>query len=209
VNWRRISLIQDLMNPDRVLIGGPETPEGIMAIQTLVRVYANWVPREQILTTNLWSNELSKLVVNAFLAQRLSSINSISALCEATGAGVTEISRAVLWITASQNVSCNVRWIWRIVFPIGHPQPGLLVRNLRFASLRGLLASSHSNERLSQEEFSEEIDASMFNTVTGKKIAVLGYTFKNNTGSRDTIPKKTGDVRETPSLAVVNCTDSK
>jgi UDP-glucose 6-dehydrogenase len=79
------------------------------------------------------------------------------------------------------------------VFPKGHPQPGLLVRNLPFASLRGLLASSHSNERISQEEFSEEIDASMFNTVTGKKIAGLGYAFK----------KDTGDVRETPSMFVV------
>lgn len=87
--------IKDLMNPDRVLIGGPQTPEGIRAIETLVSVYANWVPREQILTTNLWSSELSKLVANAFLAQRVSSINSISALCEATGADVTEISRAV------------------------------------------------------------------------------------------------------------------
>ncbi|KAL3926743.1 MAG: hypothetical protein SGARI_005509, partial [Bacillariaceae sp.] len=87
--------IKDLMNPDRVLIGGPQTPEGLKAIETLVSVSANWVPREQILTTNLWSSELSKLVANAFLAQRVSSINSISALCEATGADVTEISRAV------------------------------------------------------------------------------------------------------------------
>lgn len=87
--------IPDLMQPDRVLIGGMQTPEGLRAAETLAAVYANWVPREQILTTNLWSSELSKLVANAFLAQRVSSINSISALCEATGANVSEITRAV------------------------------------------------------------------------------------------------------------------
>ena len=85
----------DLFKPDRVLIGGQQTPEGLAAAETLASVYANWVPRENVLTTNLWSSELSKLVANAFLAQRVSSINSISALCEATGANVTEISRAV------------------------------------------------------------------------------------------------------------------
>merc|ERR1712125_310572 len=87
--------ISDLMKPDRVLIGGQQSPEGLKAIETLVSVYTNWVPRERVLTTNLWSSELSKLVANAFLAQRVSSINSISALCEKTGANVREISRAV------------------------------------------------------------------------------------------------------------------
>merc|ERR1712127_130982 len=87
--------VPDLMEPDRVLIGGEQSPEGLKAIDTLVSVYTNWIPKERVLTTNLWSSELSKLVANAFLAQRVSSINSISALCEATGANVTEISRAV------------------------------------------------------------------------------------------------------------------
>ena len=87
--------IPDLMKPDRVLIGGQQSEAGLAAAAKLVSVYANWVPREQILTTNLWSSELSKLVANAFLAQRVSSINSISALCESTGADVSEISRAV------------------------------------------------------------------------------------------------------------------
>ena len=85
----------DLFKPDRVLIGGQQNEAGIKAATFLADVYANWVPRERILTTNLWSSELSKLVANAFLAQRVSSINSISALCEATGADVNEISRAV------------------------------------------------------------------------------------------------------------------
>ncbi|MEM1296621.1 MAG: nucleotide sugar dehydrogenase, partial [Verrucomicrobiota bacterium] len=87
--------ISDLTNPDRILIGGATTPEGQEAVEKLVQVYENWVPRERILTTNLWSSELSKLVANAFLAQRISSINSISALCEETGADVDEVARAI------------------------------------------------------------------------------------------------------------------
>ena len=78
--------ISDLESPDRVLIGGDPTKEGQEAVDKLVAIYANWVPTEKIITTNLWSSELSKLTANAFLAQRISSINSISALCEATGA---------------------------------------------------------------------------------------------------------------------------
>jgi UDPglucose 6-dehydrogenase len=87
--------IADLQRPDRVLIGGQETPEGRAAVERLAWVYAHWVPPERIITTNLWSAELSKLAANAFLAQRISSINSISALCETTGADVTEVARAI------------------------------------------------------------------------------------------------------------------
>ncbi|MEO0017736.1 MAG: UDP-glucose 6-dehydrogenase, partial [Verrucomicrobiota bacterium] len=87
--------IEDLENPDRILIGGETTPAGNAAVEALVSIYANWVPRERIITTNLWSSELSKIVANAFLSQRISSINSISALCEATGADVDEVARAV------------------------------------------------------------------------------------------------------------------
>ncbi|KAL0431744.1 UNVERIFIED_CONTAM: UDP-glucose 6-dehydrogenase 1 [Sesamum radiatum] len=87
--------IQDLFNPDRVLIGGRETPEGLKAVQALKDVYAHWVPEDRILTTNLWSAELSKLAANAFLAQRISSVNAMSALCEATGADVSQVSYAV------------------------------------------------------------------------------------------------------------------
>ena len=87
--------VADLFNPDRVLIGGERTPGGEVAIKTLASVYARWVPDERIIRTNLWSSELSKLVANAFLAQRISSINSISALCEATGADVDEVARAI------------------------------------------------------------------------------------------------------------------
>ncbi len=87
--------IQDLLSPDRVLIGGPETERGKAAVQRVADLYAHWVPRERILTTNVWSSELSKLTANAFLAQRISSINSIAALCEETGADVEEVARAI------------------------------------------------------------------------------------------------------------------
>ncbi|HNV53445.1 MAG TPA: nucleotide sugar dehydrogenase, partial [Tenuifilaceae bacterium] len=87
--------IQDLMQPDRVLIGGDQTPEGLAAIEALTSVYASWVARERIIQTRLWSSELSKLTANAFLAQRISSINSISALCEVTGADVDEVAYAI------------------------------------------------------------------------------------------------------------------
>ena len=87
--------IRDMEHPDRVLIGGRDTPSGQAAVQAVVDIYANWVPRERILTTNLWSSELSKLVANAFLAQRISSINAISALCEKTEADVSEVARAI------------------------------------------------------------------------------------------------------------------
>ncbi len=87
--------VTDLLNPDRVLIGGENSVEGQKAIQKLVDVYANWVERDKILTTNVWSSELSKLTANAFLAQRVSSINAISELCEKTGANVNEVAKAI------------------------------------------------------------------------------------------------------------------
>lgn len=87
--------IRDLLHPDRVLIGGEQTAEGLAAIDELVSIYRNWVPSERIITTNTWSSELSKLVANAFLAQRISSINAVSAICEATGADVREVANAI------------------------------------------------------------------------------------------------------------------
>jgi UDPglucose 6-dehydrogenase len=87
--------VDDLKAPDRVLIGGDETPEGQIAVEALVNVYKNWVPDDRIITMNTWSSELSKLAANAFLAQRISSINSISAVCEATGADVSEVAKAI------------------------------------------------------------------------------------------------------------------
>ena len=87
--------INDLFKSDRVLIGGDETPKGDEAVQALVDIYSNWIPMEKILTTNIWSSELAKLASNAMLAQRISSINSLSALCEKTGANITQLSKAI------------------------------------------------------------------------------------------------------------------
>jgi len=186
--------MEDLKAPDRVLIGGVQDEEGIKAAETLVSVYANWVPREQILTTNLWSSELSKLVANAFLAQRVSSINSISALCEATGADVNEISRAVgidqrigrrfLNSSIGFGGSCFQKDILNLVY---------------LCETYGLHeCAEYWNQVIvmndyQKKRFTEKMVSSMFNTVTGKKIAILGYAFK----------KDTGDVRETPSMFVV------
>jgi UDPglucose 6-dehydrogenase len=184
----------DLFKPDRVLIGGQQTPLGIKAAETLVSVYANWVPREQILTTNLWSSELSKLVANAFLAQRVSSINSISALCEATGADVSEISRAVgmdarignRFLNASVGFggSCFQKDILNLVYLC--ETYGLQECATYWNQV--ILMNDYQKKR-----FSEKVVSKMFNTVTGKKIAILGYAFK----------KDTGDVRETPSMFVL------
>merc|ERR1712232_389307 len=184
----------DLLKPDRVLIGGVQSPEGLAAAETLVSVYANWVPREQILTTNLWSSELSKLVANAFLAQRVSSINSISALCEATGANVSEVSRCVgmddrigkrfLQPSVGFGGSCFQKDILNLVY---------------LCETYGLdECAQYWNQVIvmndyQKKRFSEKVVSKMFNTVTGKKIAIFGFAFK----------KDTGDVRETPSMFVV------
>lgn len=186
--------IKDLMKPDRVLIGGQQTPEGLKAAETLVSVYAHWVERANILTTNLWSSELSKLVANAFLAQRVSSINSISALCEATGADVNEISRAVgmddrigkrfLQSSVGFGGSCFQKDILNLVY---------LCETFGLAECAEYWNQVVAMNDYQKSRFSKKMVSKMFNTVTGKKIAILGYAFK----------KDTGDVRETPSMFVV------
>merc|ERR1712127_1107143 len=186
--------VPDLMEPDRVLIGGEQSPGGLKAVDTLVSVYTNWIPKERVLTTNLWSSELSKLVANAFLAQRVSSINSISALCEATGANVSEISRAVgmddrigkrfLQPSVGFGGSCFQKDILNLVY---------LCETYGLQPCADYWRQVIAMNDFQKKRFSEEIVSSMFNTVTGKKIAVLGYAFK----------KDTGDVRETPSMFVV------
>merc|ERR1711966_470636 len=185
--------IPDLMAPDRVLIGGVQTPEGIKAAETLVSVYANWVPREQILTTNLWSSELSKLVANAFLAQRVSSINSISALCEATGANVSEITRAVgmddrigkrfLQSSVGFGGSCFQKDILNLVY---------LCKSFHLHECAEYWNQVIAMNDYQKKRFSAKMVGKMFNTVTGKKIALLGFAFK----------KDTGDVRETTAMFV-------
>ena len=185
--------VADLQLPDRVLIGGERTPGGEKAIKTLVDVYAHWVPRDRIITTNLWSSELSKLVANAFLAQRISSINSISALCEATGADVDEVANAIgrdsrigpkfLKASVGFGGSCFQKDILNLVYLCDH---------------FGLPEVAHYWEAVvkmndwQKHRFAGRIVRSLFNTVADKKIAVLGFAFK----------KDTNDTRESAAIAV-------
>mmetsp|Transcript_28166 Transcript_28166/g.79997 ORF Transcript_28166/g.79997 Transcript_28166/m.79997 type:complete len:834 (-) Transcript_28166:99-2600(-) len=185
--------MKDLSAPDRVLIGGPTTSDGLAAAQVLVDVYANWVPRDRILTTNLWSSELSKLVANAMLAQRVSSINSISQLCEKTGADVAEVSRAIgkdsrigpkfLGASVGFGGSCFQKDILNLVYIC--ESEGLN----EVAQYWQQVVDMNEHQK---STFARRIISSLFNTVTGKKIAVFGFAFK----------KDTGDVRETPAMTV-------
>eukprot|EP00808_Paulinella_micropora_P012701 g31444.t1 len=186
--------ISDLTKPDRVLIGGPTTSEGKKAIEKLAWVYSHWVPRERILTTNLWSSELSKLVANAFLAQRISSINSISQVCEATGADVLEVSRAIgmdtrigsKFLSASVGFggSCFQKDILNLVY---------LCESLNLPKVAEYWNQVVMMNNIQKERFAKNMISSMFNNVTGKKIAIFGFAFKANTG----------DTRETPALDVI------
>jgi len=175
--------IQDLQSPSRVLIGGEQTPEGLAAIATLVSVYAHWVPPAQIITTNLWSSELSKLVANAYLAQRVSSINSITALCEATDADIDEISRAIgsdprignkfLKASVGYGGSCFQKDILNLVYICDT----FGLKEVSDYWHQVVLMNDHQKHR-----FANNIVRTMFNTITGKKLAVLGFAFKKDTG---------------------------
>jgi len=184
--------VSDLSNPDRVLIGG----EDAAAIETLVSVYANWVPRERILTTNLWSSELSKLTANAFLAQRVSSINSISALCEVTGADVSEVARAIgtdsrigpkfLQASVGFGGSCFQKDILNLTY---------LCDYFGLPEVANYWKSVIDLNDWQKKRFSEKIVKTLFNTVAEKKIGILGFAFK----------KDTNDTRE--SAAIYVCRD--
>merc|ERR1712187_954375 len=187
--------MKDLSAPDRVLIGGPTSADGIAAANVLVDIYANWVPRERILTTNLWSSELSKLVAHAMLAQRVSSMNSISQLCERTGADVTEVSRAIgadsrigpKFLNASIGFggSCFPKDILNLVY---------ICEQFGLHEVAAYWQQVVDMNEYQKKSFTTRIIHAMFNTVTNKKVAVFGFAFK----------KDTGDVRETPALTVCN-----
>lgn len=175
--------IADLLTPSRVLIGGEQTPEGLAAIDTLVNVYANWVPRAQILTTNLWSSELSKLVANAYLAQRVSSINSITALCEETDADIDEIARAIgsdprignkfLKASVGYGGSCFQKDILNLVYIC----ESFGLKEVADYWHQVVLMNDYQKRR-----FAHNMVKHMFNTITGKKIAIFGFAFKKDTG---------------------------
>merc|ERR1712154_271672 len=185
--------MKDLSSPDRVLIGGATTPEGAAAAGVLADIYANWVPRERILTTNLWSSELSKLVANAMLAQRVSSMNAISQLCEKTGADVQEVSRAIgadsrigakfLGASVGFGGSCFQKDILNLVY---------LAEHYHLKEVADYFYGVIQINDYQRKRFSQKVVHKLFNTVTHKKIAVFGFAFK----------KDTGDTRESSSIYV-------
>jgi UDPglucose 6-dehydrogenase len=187
------SAIRDLENPDRVLIGSHETPEGIAARKAVVDIYATWVPRERIIESNLWSSELSKLTANAFLAQRISSINSISALCEKTEADVDEVAYAIgtdsrigprfLKASVGFGGSCFRKDILNLVY---------ICRTYGLEEVASYWESVVRLNEWQQARFVRNMLANMFNTVAGKRIALFGFAFKADTG----------DTRESPAIAV-------
>ncbi len=185
--------VADLQNPDRVLIGAMETPTGQKALQDIIDIYANWVPRERIKTTNVWSSELSKLVSNAMLAQRISSVNSISALCERTDANIIDVSDAMgadsrigskfLRASVGFGGSCFKKDILNLVYLCeyyGLPKVAKYWEQV-------VKINDYQSQR-----FVRKIVTEMFNTVAGKRIALFGFAFKADTG----------DTRESPAIAV-------
>lgn len=185
--------VQDLLDPDRVLIGGAQDASGQKAMDALVDIYAHWVPRERLLTTNVWSSELSKLTANAFLAQRVSSINAISELCEVTGANVNEIARAIgtdsrigpkfLKASVGFGGSCFQKDILNLVY---------IARSFGLDAVADyweqvIIMNDHQKGR-----FARKIVRTLFSTVSDKKIAFYGWAFK----------KDTNDTRESAAIYV-------
>lgn len=185
--------IRDMEDPDRILIGSKDTPSGIAARDALMDIYLHWVPMERLITTNLWSSELSKLVANAFLAQRISSINSISSLCEATEADVTEVSRAIgmdsrigsKFLNAGPGFggSCFRKDILSLVYLCEHYQLN------EVAAFWEQVVSINDYQ---MERYVRRILQAMFNTLAGKKLAVFGFAFKPDTG----------DTRDAPAIYI-------
>jgi len=185
--------IQNMEHPDRVLVGGRETTSGQRAVQAIVDIYAQWVPRDRILKTNLWSSELSKLAANAFLAQRVSSINAIANLCEQTGADVSEVADAIgsdsrigprfLRAGVGFGGSCFKKDILNLVY---------LCEHYGLYEVAAYWEQVVKMNEYQQDNFVSKMIAAMFNTVAGKRIAILGAAFKANTS----------DTRESPALTV-------
>ena len=187
--------IEDLFQSDRVLIGSNQTQEGIEAANKLVDIYAKWIPRHKILTTNVWSSELSKLTANAFLAQRISSINSISALCEATGANVEEVASALgtdsrigpkfLKTSVGFGGSCFQKDILNLVY---------LCKHFNLKEVADYWEQVIIMNDFQKKRFSKKIISKLFNTVSSKKITFFGWAFKKNTN----------DTRESASIYVAD-----
>ncbi len=187
------SAVSDMQNPDRVLIGGRETESGQSSMERLVEIYAHWVPSDRIITTNLWSSELSKLAANAFLAQRISSINAISALCEKTEADIDEVANAIgrdhrighhfLRASVGFGGSCFRKDILNLVY---------LCEYYGLPEVAKYWEQVVTMNEYQEARFVVNMVTSMFNTVAGKRIALFGAAFKANTN----------DTRESPALEV-------
>ena len=185
--------IKDLEQPDRILIGSRQTESGLKARGALVEVYANWVPQERILTTDIWSSELSKLVANAFLAQRISSINAIAALCEKTEADVSQVAKAVgmdarigpEFLNASVGFggSCFKKDILNLVY---------ICRHYGLNEVAKYWESVIEINEYQKTHFVMTMLNAMFNTLAGKRIALFGFAFKADTG----------DTRESPAIYI-------
>jgi len=185
--------IEDMQSPDRVLIGGRETPSGQKAVQALVDIYNMWIPSDRIITTNLWSSELSKLVANAFLAQRISSINAIANLCEKTEADVTEVANAIgadsrigpsfLRASVGFGGSCFRKDILNLVY---------LCEHYGLPEVAAYWEQVVTMNEFQKENFVSKMVTTMFNTIASKRVALFGVAFKAHTS----------DTRETPALTV-------
>ena len=185
--------IDDLANPDRVLVGAMDDEGGRRALERVVAIYAGWVPRERILTTNVWSSELSKLVSNAMLAQRVSSMNSVSALCEKTDASVVEVSRAVgmdsrigsqfLRAGVGFGGSCFRKDILNLVY---------LCEHYNLPEVAAYWEQVVLMNEFQELRFVQRMVRTMFNTISNKGIAIFGFAFKADTG----------DTRESPAITV-------
>jgi UDPglucose 6-dehydrogenase len=185
--------MEDLDHPDRVLVGSSETESGIRARDVLVEIYANWIARDRILTSNVWSAELSKLTANAFLAQRISSINSLSALCEKTEANVNEVAKAIgmdsrigsrfLRSSVGFGGSCFKKDILNLVY---------ICENYGLDEVARYWQSVVDINDYQKRRFVQTMLRVMFNTIAGKKIALFGFAFKADTG----------DTRESPAIDV-------
>ncbi|MGB9621161.1 MAG: nucleotide sugar dehydrogenase [Brevinematia bacterium] len=204
------SAIKDLLNPDRVLIGSKETPSGIKAREEIVKIYENWVPREKIITSNIWSSELSKLAANAFLAQRISSINAISALCEKVGADIDEVGKNIgmdnrigpkfLKASVGFGGSCFKKDILNLVY---------ICKTYGLNEVADYWLRVVEINEYQKSRFVINMIREMSNTLANKKIAVFGFAFKANTNdTREsaaiTIVRKLLEER-----AIVNITDPK
>lgn len=189
------SAINDLLKPDRVLIGGPQDKRGKRAIKALVDVYATWVSRKKIITTNVWSSEMSKLAANAMLAQRISSVNAFSELCEVTGADIDEVADVLgmdhrigkYFLKAGPGFggSCFKKDVLNLVY---------LCRSYGLNDAANYWEGVIVMNDAQQRRIVERTVKAMFNTLAGKRIALFGFAFKANTG----------DTRETPALTVAN-----